>query len=107
MSEMQFRKVCVLKRNAKNYKKNFSAVLDVENIPDCEVDKDTTDEVIAKYAFLTFRRFRNVTKRAALLLDPRRVLVVQSRTKWKREAVLVCLSRYAARHGFILQVRRW
>ena len=80
-------------------------VLDVEFLPKYTFESDTPIGDIAKHAWRHFRDFARMTKIAALLLsDGRSTLIIQSSTPWKRQAVLSCLARYAARHGIDLRV---
>lgn len=106
LSRCKFFKLAVLGRHEKNYKRGACAVLDFEFIPNFKFHKKRPQTSISKFVYLNSKRFPVMLRIAAVLLEDGREVVVQSKTRWKREAALTCLQRYAERHDTALQVRR-
>ena len=106
LSRSKFCKLAVLGRDANNYKRGACAVLDFEFLHNFTFHKQRPMTSISRFVYLNSKRFPTMVKIAAILLEDGREVVVQSKTKWKREAVLTCVQRYAERHNILLQVRR-
>jgi len=106
LSRPKFCKLAVFKRDKQNYTRGACAVLDFEFIGNFKFNKKRSQASISRFVYLNSDGFETLIKIAATLLEDGRELIVQSKTKWKRDVALNCLQRYAERHKKLLHIRR-